>query len=133
MTEATKVRRLRVLVVDDRRDSTLLLQVLLEHAGHEVATAETGEKGLELFRQFKPDAIISDIALPGSLDGYGLARAVQSESAVAPRFIAVTGHDDEDHRRHAKEAGFQHYFVKPPDIDELLSILTGLARSTPRE
>ena len=128
MTEAPQERRLRVLVVDDRRDSALLLHALLEHAGYEVATADSGEKGLGAFRQFKPDAIISDIALLGALDGYDLARAVKSESAVSPRFIAVTGHDDDDHRQRATEAGFQHFLVKPPDIDELLSILTGLTR-----
>ncbi len=128
MTEALKERRLRVLIVDDRRDSALLLHALLEHAGYEVATADNGEKGLDAFRHFKPDAIISDIALPGNFDGYDLARAVRSESAVAPRIIAVTGHDDEDHRQRATEAGFQHFLAKPPNIGELRSILAGLTR-----
>ncbi len=118
---------LRILVVDDRRDSSLVLKAILTRAGHDVATADDGATALLTARQFVPQAVISDIGLNGQLTGYDLARAVRNDQDLpVSHLIAVTGHDDEEHRRMAAEAGFGHYLVKPAPIDELLHILSGL-------
>jgi CheY-like chemotaxis protein len=118
---------LRVLVVDDRRDAVFLLKTLLTKAGYEVLTAENGEAGLEAVRSFAPQVVISDLALPGAIDGYALAQAVRCDpTAPSPYFVAITGYDDDEHRRLAQEAGFHHYLVKPAALDQLLSFLSGV-------
>jgi DNA-binding response OmpR family regulator len=55
------------LVVDDRRDAVFLLKTLLTKTGHDVATAENGETGLEAVRRFAPHVVISNIALPAAM------------------------------------------------------------------
>lgn len=116
---------LRVLVVDDRRDSVMLLQALLNRAGHEVRTAENGADGLEAARQFAPHVVISDLGLGGPVDGCAFISAVRADPTNEnPFFIAVTGYDDDEHRRSALAAGFHHYLVKPAPIEELLSVLS---------
>jgi CheY-like chemotaxis protein len=121
---------LRVLIVDDRRDNVLLLKTLLLRAGHDVMTADDGANGLDAVRTFLPNVVISDIGLPGPMDGYALAEAIRNDPAAAyPYVIAVTGYDDEEHRQRAQEAGFHHYLVKPAPIDELLSVLADIDRA----
>lgn len=115
---------LRVLVVDDRRDITVILRTLLTRVGYEVETADEGDTALDLARRFKPDAVISDLALPGATSGFELVRIIRSEAGQrSPRCIAITGHDDPDHRQLAKDAGFHDYLVKPADLQQLLKIL----------
>jgi CheY-like chemotaxis protein len=123
------VTRLRVLVVDDRRDTVLLLKTIIERAGYEVATAESGDAGLKAAHDFQPHVLISDIGLGGPIDGYALVDAVRRDPAIsAPRCIAVTGYEDEDHRRRARNAGFEHYLVKPSVIDPLLELLSDMQK-----
>src|SRR5262249_40231394 len=119
--------RCRVLVVDDRRDAALILKTLLERAGYDVFSAEAGDEGIELARQIQPHAIISDLSLPGSVDGYALARAVRAgQSKHRPLLIAVTGFGEDEKREAAFAAGFDHYLVKPPMIPELLGLLDSI-------
>jgi DNA-binding response OmpR family regulator len=117
-------KSLRLLIADDRRDVAWVLKALLTRAGHEVDIVQDGESCLERAREIVPHAIISDIALEGSLDGYDLARAVRADASIAASYlIALTGYCDDEHRRLAREAGFDRYFVKPIPIHELLKIL----------
>lgn len=119
--------KVRVLIVDDRRDITSILKALLVRSGYEVETAEDGSTALEMARRFSPHALLSDLGLTGAMTGFGLARALRKEKAIPqPYLIAVTGHDDQEHRQRASEAGFQHYLVKPADLQELLAILSQL-------
>jgi two-component system NtrC family sensor kinase len=81
----------RVLVVDDEPELADLLRAMLEGAGHEVATAESGAVALELLGEARFDAIICDMRMP-DLDGAGLWRAVRErDPALARRMLFVTG------------------------------------------
>ena len=113
--EAEPKRRLRVLIVEDNRDAADSLQMLLELTGCQVDVAYTGPDGVELARRAGPDVVLCDIGLPG-LDGYEVARRIREEAAgKRPVLVALTGYGEDDDRRKAREAGFDHHFTKPAD------------------
>src|SRR5262245_55676855 len=114
---------LRVLVVEDNRDSADSLRLLLEFAGHEVAVAYSGDGGVQAAEQYQPDVVLCDIGLPG-LDGYGVARKLRDNPATAKaRLIAVTAYGQDEDRRRSHEAGFEQHLVKPVDPGVLQRVL----------
>jgi CheY-like chemotaxis protein len=117
-----------VLVVDDNEDAATSLGLLLEAFGYEVRTANDGLQALEVARAMQPRALLLDIGLP-KLNGYDLCRQLRQEAWAGDAcIVALTGWDQEEDRRQARAAGFDHHFVKPVDphrIDELLTTLTG--------
>ena len=66
-------RKKRVLAIDDEPAMTEWLKILLEHAGYEVRTALIGTRGEELFKTWRPDAVVTDMILP-DVDGIELVR-----------------------------------------------------------
>ena len=64
----TVKRKKRVLAIDDEPSMTEWLKILLEHEGYEVRTALIGARGEELFRTWRPDAVVTDMMLP-DVDG----------------------------------------------------------------
>src|SRR5436189_4012891 len=66
-------RKKRVLAIDDEPSMTEWLKILLEHAGYEVKTALIGTRGEEIFRAWRPDAVVTDMMLP-DVDGIELVR-----------------------------------------------------------
>ena len=123
---------LNVLVVDDNRDSADTCAMLLELSGHRVRTAYTARGALELGARFHPDALLLDIGLP-DLDGYELAQSVRAtpwgHGAV---LVAITGWGQDEDRRRALQAGFDHHLTKPVVPERLESLLQSLPRaSTP--
>ena len=113
----------RVLIVDDNRDAADALGALLEAMGLTVSVAYSGADALTLVTAFEPDVMLLDIGMPG-MDGYALARQVRSlEEGAQVVLIAVTGWGQEDDIRRALDAGFDHYLVKPPDLDKLMALV----------
>ena len=89
--EAADAAAARVLVVDDEADLAEVMREMLESAGFEVATAESGEVALELLDAARFDAVVSDLRMPG-MDGPTLAReVVERHPALAARMLFVTG------------------------------------------
>jgi CheY-like chemotaxis protein len=110
---------LRILVVDDLRDTADSLAMLLRLRGNEVRAAYDGLEALKIADDFHPEVVVLDIGLPG-IDGYETARRMRrqpwAESAI---LIAVTGWGQEQDRLDAAAAGFDHHFVKPVRPAEL--------------
>ncbi len=127
--EAAAQPGLHVLVVEDNRDAAETLGELLELAGHRVTLCHDGEAGLALARQQRPDVVISDLGLPGELDGYQLARLLRADTQLAGlRLIALSGYVDARARERSEAAGFDAHLPKPPEIEaleQLLEQLTG--------
>jgi PAS domain S-box-containing protein len=114
---------LRLLVVDDNVDAGATLGMLLEACGHEVAVEHESLRALERARSLRLDAALLDIGLP-EMDGNELARRLRADAATrAIVLIAVTGYGQEQDRRNAIEAGFDHHLVKPVDLDRLAGLL----------
>lgn len=125
--------RLSVLLVDDNVDAADMLHFFLSTMGHEVVLAHTARAALEAIGTSTPDVCILDIGLPDS-SGYELAVTIRERSAAQPVLIALTGFGMSQDRDMATEAGFDHYFVKPADLDALAKLLAGIApgRFAPR-
>jgi CheY-like chemotaxis protein len=116
-------RPLRVLVVDDNVDAAATLGMLLEACGYVVDVEHDSHRALERSRQQRPDVALLDIGLP-EMDGNELARRLRADPQTgAIVLVAVTGYGQEQDRRAAFEAGFDHHLVKPVDMDELARVL----------
>lgn len=116
-------RALRILVVDDNRDAAETLGMLLESLGHAVRVVHDPAQALEAAQGAVFDAFVLDIGLPG-MDGYALARLLRGRlQGSAATFIALTGYGSAADRQRGSEAGFDHYLVKPADLDELVRLL----------
>lgn len=119
-------RPLHVLVVDDNHDAATSMALFVRMWGYEVRTAHDGEGALVAVDAFGPDVILLDIGLPG-LDGYEVASRLKANpSTERITLIAVSGYGQEEDRRHMREAGFTHTFVKPLDPALLREILASL-------
>ncbi len=117
-------RARRCLIIEDNVDAAESLSLLLQLTGHEADVAFDGSAGLEKARSFRPEVVLCDIGLPGSLDGYGVARAFRADPELRSAFlIALTGYGQEEDRRRALEAGFDTHLTKPADLDALRRLL----------
>jgi CheY-like chemotaxis protein len=106
---------LRVAVIEDNRDSAASLTLLLELIGHEVQAAYAGPSGVELVRRWRPEAVISDLGLPG-FDGFEVARRIRREPGMSEiLLVALTGYGEDSFRSQSLEAGFNYHLVKPAD------------------
>jgi CheY-like chemotaxis protein len=113
-------RDVRVLVVEDNRDSAESLRALLELAGYRVSTAYSGSEGIEAARAFGPHVVLCDIGLPG-MDGFTVAETLRrTRETASAKLIAVTGYGQEADRERALGAGFDRHLVKPVDPEVLL-------------
>jgi len=123
------VRALRVLVVEDDRDCADSWRDLLALMGYSAVVAYGGEEAVALARFERPEVVLCALVLP-VMDGFAVARALRAMSAEAPLLlIAVTGLATDQHRRGALEAGFDHFLVKPPDLELLRRLLAERAAS----
>jgi signal transduction histidine kinase/ActR/RegA family two-component response regulator len=118
----------QVLVVDDNVDAATSLGLLLEADGYRVRVEHASLPALDWILAQPPDACILDIGLP-EMDGHALARRIRAElGAGGPLLIALTGYGSDADRQAAAQAGFDHYLVKPANIQQLESLLAGMAR-----
>ena len=107
---------LRILIVDDNRDSADMLATLLQFAGHETFAAHDGLAAVEAAARLDPDVILLDIGLP-VLNGYEAARRIREQQGQKrrPLLVALTGWGQDEDRRRSEEAGFDAHLVKPVD------------------
>ena len=97
------------------------LKILLEHAGYEVNTALIGTRGEEIFRTWRPDAVITDMMLP-DVDGIELVRKFKQLDPEA-EVIVITGQGNIPRSVEAVKAGAFDFLEKPIDADRLLDKL----------
>ena len=111
---------LRIMVVDDSRDSADSLGRLLQIAGHGVHVAYDGFRAIELAEEHRPDVVLLDIGLP-RMDGYETARRIRAAPwSGGMTLIALTGWGQEEAKERSRQAGFNDHFVKPVDPALLL-------------
>ncbi|RYF36556.1 MAG: response regulator, partial [Comamonadaceae bacterium] len=116
----------RVLVVDDNHDAGDSLAMILEMLGAQVQVARSGAEAIEAFPAYQPSAVLLDIGMPG-MNGYEVARTLRSRfPAQQAVLVALTGWGQEDDRKRAREAGFDHHLVKPAEIDALQNLLASI-------
>lgn len=124
-----------MLVVDDHGDSRRSLQVLLEVRGANVIGADSGLSALRMLESFRPDILLSDIAMDG-MDGLELIEKIRSREQVQPLTAsggtllagAVTAFGSAEFRKKCLAAGYQFHIAKPLDFNELMATILSLAR-----
>ncbi len=122
--EKENAKPLRVLVADDNRDAADSLARLLALQGHDVRVAYDGTSVLDLAKEHRPAVAILDIGMP-RVNGYEAAKRLREEYGSAITLVASTGWGQENDRRRALQAGFDHHLTKPVDLHALNEILRG--------
>jgi DNA-binding NtrC family response regulator len=117
---ATK-RKKKVLAIDDEPSMTEWLKVVLEHAGYEVRTALIGVRGEELFKTWRPDAVLTDMMLP-DIDGIELVRRFKEINPQA-EVLVVSGQGNIPRAVEAIKSGASYFLEKPIDADGMLALL----------
>lgn len=112
-----------ILIVDDNIDAAESLGECLKASGHQVYIVHDGASALHQAARWRPDIVILDIGMP-AMDGYQIAHCLRSQVGLASSvLIAVTGYAQESDRISARQAGFDHHFAKPLDIDKLTGLI----------
>jgi signal transduction histidine kinase/ActR/RegA family two-component response regulator len=120
---------LKILLVDDNEDGLMMLEMLLSSMGHEVVSISRPREVMARAQALQPDVCILDIGLP-DIDGLALAGMLQADPVTRHAVLmAMSGYGQEADRRAALAAGFDRYFVKPVDADELAEALAGVERA----
>ena len=121
----SKLRNMKILLIDDDewiRDS---LSIFFEAEGCHIVSVETAEEGLEALRLEKYDIIITDYKLPG-MDGIEFLKHIQTSQQNAKK-IMITAYKSEAVVKEAKKVGVQHLIAKPFTSDTIEASLTFLA------
>ena len=114
---------LRILVVDDNRDSATSWATLLNLLGHNTCAAYDGLEAVKASAKFHPEIILLEIGLP-KMNGYEACRMIRQQSTGENIVIvALTGWGQEEDRRKSRSAGFDRHLVKPVDFQSLLKLL----------
>jgi hypothetical protein len=112
----------RLLVVDDERDGRELVVTLLRSQGASVQCASDADEAVRIVRDFRPEVMLIDIAMPG-VDGYRLlARLREAQGQRSVPAIAFTAYARAEDRQKTRAAGFAAHVAKP--FDELLLLMT---------
>jgi CheY-like chemotaxis protein len=114
---------LRVLVVDDNRDSADSATDILRLLGNRVETAYDGPGAVAAAQRFLPQVIMLDLAMPG-MDGFEARRQLRAQPGLGQSFmIAMTGFGNEDDKRRTRAAGFDAHLTKPVELDALIALM----------
>jgi two-component system OmpR family response regulator len=108
-----------VLVVDDEENIRYLLNAALNHAGFEVAEAQTGREALSELRSFRPDVVLLDVMLP-DLDGFEVCRRMRGEGDRTA-VIFLTAHDATEDKVRGLTLGGDDYVTKPFSLEEVVA------------
>jgi len=125
-TEHHELVGMKILVVDDERDTCELLRFVFNECGAIVEVANSASEALELFDKFQPDILVSDIGMPNT-DGYELIRAIRGQRASRIPAVALTAMARIEDRIKVLNAGYQMHVPKPVEPVELISIVSSLA------
>jgi signal transduction histidine kinase/ActR/RegA family two-component response regulator len=114
---------LKLMLVDDNEDAAMTLGLLLESCGHAVTVVHDPLEALVRAGDERFDAFLLDIGLPG-MSGVELARRLRKLPGQGGAVLmAISGYGQRADRIDAEDAGFDRYFVKPVDAEELMQAL----------
>src|ERR1700689_2891444 len=120
--------RPHILVVDDESKTTRELRTTLSAQGYEIRVANDGETALEIARDFAPDLVITDLAMP-NMNGIELCRNLRRVSQVPILVLSVRG--EERSKVEALDSGADDYITKPFSTGELLARVRAALRRSP--
>lgn len=100
----------KVLVIDDEGGIRNLLDTLLDRKGYDVILADSGQKGLEVFRRARPDVVVLDLKMPG-MDGLTVLQQIRHLNPTQP-VVILTGAGTPESERQVRELGVTEYVEK---------------------
>jgi two-component system KDP operon response regulator KdpE len=118
----------RILVIDDEPQITRVLRAALSAQGFDVRTSNDPGEGLQVFAEWPPDLVITDLMMPG-MTGVDVTRAIRARSATPVLILSVRDH--ERSKVEALDAGADDYVTKPFGIQELLARVRAHLRRAP--
>src|SRR5262250_1338898 len=121
ISSSTPKRRKRILAIDDEPTMTEWLKMVIEAEGYEVRTALIGTRGEEIFKQWRPDVVVTDLMLP-DLDGVQLLRRLK-EVDPSPEVIVISGQGTIARAVEAGQAGAFFFLEKPDSQEGLLDLI----------
>jgi two-component system phosphate regulon response regulator PhoB len=117
----------RVVIIEDERDVSRLLEFNLQQAGYTVHVAGTGGEGLALVRAHLPDVVVLDLMLPDT-SGYDVCKEIRGDMKVADTgVLMLTAKGEAEDRILGLEVGADDYVVKPFVVREVVLRVTALA------
>jgi two-component system KDP operon response regulator KdpE len=120
-----------ILVVDDESQITRVLRTSLSTHGYDIRVANDGETALEIMKDWSPDMVITDLAMP-NMDGLELCRRLRTKTQIPIIVLSVRG--EERTKVQALDAGADDYVTKPFGMEELLArVRASFRRSSIRE
>jgi len=114
----------KILVIDDEQGIRNLLDTLLRRKGYDVVLAESGSKGLELFRRERPDVIVLDLIMP-EMTGLAVLRQIRSLDSKKP-VIVLTGAGTAEAEQQVRALGVTEYVEKEFSLHRLGDVLNRL-------
>jgi len=118
----------RILIIDDEPQITRVLRAALTAQGYDVRTANDPEEGLQLYRDWSPDLVVTDLMMPG-MSGVEVTRAIRVRASTPILVLSVREH--ERSKVEALDAGADDYVTKPFGIQELLARVRAHLRRAP--
>ena len=119
-----------ILVVDDESQITRVLRTSLSSHGYDIRVANDGETALEIMKDWSPDMVITDLAMP-NMDGLELCRRLRTKTQIPIIVLSVRG--EERTKVQALDAGADDYVTKPFGMEELLARVRASFRRVARE
>ncbi len=118
----------RILIVDDEPQITRVLRTSLSSQGYDIRVANDGETALEILKDWMPDLVVTDLAMP-NMDGLELCRRLRGKSQLPIIVLSVRG--EERTKVQALDAGADDYVTKPFGMNELLARVRANLRRSP--
>jgi two-component system, NtrC family, response regulator PilR len=112
----------QILVVDDEQSMREFLAICLKRSGHTVTVATSAEQALEHVAKKSFDIVVSDLRMPGKLDGIGLLDAIKG-SATDCEVILMTAFASAETALAAMKRGAYDYLTKPFQVDEINAVI----------
>src|SRR3979490_874435 len=119
-----------ILVVDDESQITRVLRTSLSSHGYDIRVANDGETALEIMKDWSPDLVITDLAMP-NMDGLELCRRLRTKTQIPIIVLSVRG--EERTKVKDLEGGADDYVTKPFGMEELLARVRANLRRTRTE
>lgn len=129
VTESHSLNGLRVLLVDDERETREIISTVVERTGAEVKACTSAREALSTLVEWRPHVILSDIAMPDE-DGYsfiGRVRSLAQDEGGNTPAAALTAYARDEDRKQALAAGYQMHIAKPIAAGTLVTMIAKLA------
>lgn len=111
----------KILIVDDEEKVRKLVEVTLSVGDLEIVHASSGDEALKVAQETRPDIILLDIMMPGSLDGFDVCRVLKKDPDTKDIYIIMlTAKGQQADKQKGFASGANDYFVKPFSPMELM-------------